>query len=74
MLRIKEAVARAQRNGKKVLLKDIASRRWADSSEQARQVNMSNLVTGRTKSIDEDQMQTICEMCDCTPNFLYGYE
>ena len=74
MLRIKEAVARAERMGKKVMLKDIAARLYPDSGEQARQVNMSNLVTGRKKSVSPECVNIICEMCDCTPNYLFGYE
>lgn len=73
-LKINEAIARSEMNGKRVLKKDIAARLFPGVSEAAQQVNMTNLCTGRTKRITPEQVEVICEMCDCTPNFLFDYE
>ena len=50
-LRVNEAIARSEANGKKVLKKDIAARLFEGASESARQVNMTNLCNGTTKRI-----------------------
>lgn len=73
-LRINEAIGRAQTNGINVLKKDIASRIWHDSKESTQQVNMTNLCKGRTRKINPEWVIIICEMCGCTPNYLFGYE
>ena len=41
-LRVNEAIARSEANGKKVLKKDIAARLFEGASESAQQVNMTN--------------------------------
>lgn len=71
-LKVKEAIARSEANGKKVLKKEIAARLWDGSSEQAQQVNMTNLVNGTTKKIAPDWVVTICEMCNCSADYLFG--
>lgn len=73
-LRVNEAIARAQTNGKKVKKKDIAAELWKGSTETAQQVNMTNLCNGSTKQIRPEWVLTICEMCGCTPNYLFGYD
>lgn len=72
-LRINEAIARCEMMGKKVFKKQIAARIFSDSSEAAQQVNFSSLCNGKTKRIAPEWVKIICEMCDCTPNFLFGY-
>lgn len=73
-LRVNEAIARAQTNGKKVFKKDVAARLWADSTESSQQVNMTNLCNGTTKKISPDWVDVLCEMLDCTPNYLFGFD
>lgn len=72
--RVNEAIARANANGIKVLKKDVSARLWEGSTEQAQQVNMTKLCTGKTKAIRPEWVGIVCEMCDCTPNYLFGYE
>lgn len=72
MLRIEEAIARAKQQGGKVLKKDVAARLWPDSTEVARQVNMSRLCAGKTPRINIDWVVTICEMTGCSADFLFG--
>lgn len=71
-LRIEEAIARAKRNGNKVLKKDIAARLWPDSSESAQQVNMTGLCNGSTARVAPEWVRIICEMTGCTADFLLG--
>lgn len=73
-LRVNEAIARAQTNGKKVKKKDVAAELWKGSTDTAQQVNMTNLCNGSTKQIRPEWVIIICEMCECTPNYLFGYE
>lgn len=73
-LRVNEAIARAQTNGNKVFKKDVANRLWESRNDSAKQVNMTNLCNGKTKQIRPEWVTVICEMCNCTPNYLFGYE
>lgn len=72
--KINEAIAQSEANGKKVLKKDIAARLFPGVSKSAQQVNMSNLCNGTTKRIAPEWVNIICEMCGCTPNYLFGYD
>lgn len=73
-LKVNEAIARSKANGKKVFKKEIAARIFPGVSESAQQVNMTNLCNGTTKRIAPEWVIIICEMCNCTPNYLFGYE
>lgn len=73
-LRVNEAIARAQTNNIKIFKKDIAAKLWESSNESAQQVNMTNLCNGTTKQIRPEWVGIICEVCNCTPNYLFGYE
>ena len=72
-LRVNEAIARSEANGKKVLKKDIAARLFEGASESAQQVN-TNLCNGTTKRIVPEWVVIICEMLDCTADYLFGME
>lgn len=73
-LRVKEAIARSEANGKKVYKKDIAARLFDGVSESAQQVNMTNLLNGKTQRIKPEWVVIICEMCGCTADYLFGME
>lgn len=73
-LRVNEAIARSEANGKKVFKKDIAARLFAGASEAAQQVNMTNLCSGVTKRILPEWVVIICEMCGCSADYLFGLE
>lgn len=73
-LRVNEAIARSETNGKKVLKKDIAARLFEGASESAQQVNMTNLCNGTTKRIVPEWVVIICEMCGCSADYLFGIE
>ena len=72
--KLNEAIAMSEAKGNKVFKKDIASRIFPGVSEKAQQVNFSALCSGKTKRIAPEWIGIICEMCGCTPNFLFGYE
>ena len=73
-LRVNEAIARSEANGKKVLKKDIAARLFEGASESAQQVNMTNLCNGTTKRIVPEWVVIICEMCGCSADYMFGME
>lgn len=73
-LKVNEAIARSEANGKKVLKKDIAARLFPGVSESAQQVNMTNLCNGTTKRILPEWVVILCEMLDCTADYLFGRE
>ena len=66
-LKVNEAIAQSEANGKKVLKQEIAN-------ENTQRVNMSNLCRGKTQRIKPEWINIICHECDCTPNFLFGFE
>ena len=71
-LRIEMAIVRAKEQGKRVLKKEIAAKLWPDASEQAQQVNMTNLCNGKTIRVEPEWICTIAEMCGCTADYLLG--
>ena len=73
-LRVNEAIARSEANGKKVLKTDIAGRVFEGASESAQQVNMTNLCNGTTKRIVPEWVVIICEMCGCSADYLFGMD
>ena len=74
MFNINEAIALANAQGKKVKKKDIAARLWPNSQKGAQRMNMTNLCrTSEARRISPEWVDVICEMCGCTPNFLFGY-
>ena len=50
-LKVNEAIAQSEANGKKVLKQEIAK-----------------------KLFKPEWINIICHECDCTPNFLFGFE
>ena len=71
-LKVNEAIARSEANGKKVMKKDIAARIWSESTPESQQVNMTNLCSGVTKKINPDWVVILCEMLDCSADYLFG--
>ena len=73
-LRVNEAIARSEAKGKKIKKKDIAARLFEHASKSSQQVNMTNLCNGTTKRIVPEWVVIICEMLDCTADYLFGME
>jgi ribonucleotide reductase alpha subunit len=72
ILRINEAIARAERNGKKILKKELAAKIWTNSRPEAQAVNMTNLCTGVTQKINPEWIIVICKETGCSADFLLG--
>lgn len=73
LLRVNEAIARSQTNGKEVSKKTTAALLWPSSTEGTQQVNMSSLCNGRTITIRLEWITILCDHLDCTPNYLFGF-
>lgn len=73
-LRVNEAIARIQSKGKKVYKKTVADALWPGRTRSAQQVNMTGLCNGSKQQIRPEWVLIICEICECTPNYLFGYE
>lgn len=73
-LKVNEAIAQSEANGNKVLKQEIAKKLFSGANENTQRVNMSNLCRGKTQRIKLEWINIICHECDCTPNFLFGFE
>lgn len=71
-LLIDEAMLRSGKNWAQ-LRKELSKRLYPDSSAAAQQVNFCSLRAGRVERFTPDMIAIICEMCECTPNFLFGW-
>lgn len=71
---INEAIAEAKAKGIEVTYEQLAQSLWPDTSAKAQYYGIRRLLTGATKKIDPLWVENICKICDCTPNFLFGYE
>ena len=72
-LRINEAIAFAESNGRKLYKKDLGKLLFGTDNEQSTKVSVTNLCSGRTKRFTVEQVLTICDFCGCDPNYLFGY-
>jgi len=72
MFKLKEAIARSEMKGKKVLKKELSAMLWGDSADGAQQVNMSSLLSGRKKKISPEWVPIICKALNCSADFLFG--
>lgn len=73
-LKINEAIARSEVMGRKVFKKDIAAKLFPNQPQSTQQVNFANLCTGRTQRVKPEWIIVICDMCECTPQFLLGMD
>lgn len=72
ILRIEEAIARAKTRGIQLTKKQIAEKLFPAAQHSAQQVNMTNLINGRTTRIKPEWVIIICKMCGCSADFLFG--
>lgn len=73
-LKVNEAILLAALKGKKIYKKDLAKVLYPRKDEKVQKVNMSNLCGGRIKRITVEQVRAICEVCECSADFLFGLE
>lgn len=74
MFRINEAIARAATMGLAVSKKAVAARLWPEKNLSTQQVNMTRLCAGRTLRVKVEWVPIICEMCNCTADYLFGID
>lgn len=73
-LKVNEAIARSEMNGKKIYKKDLAAKIWPKSKPEAQAVNMTNLCSGATQKINPEWIIIICEETGCSADYLLGLE
>lgn len=74
IIEIDEAIKRAIANGKDLTVEELAKAMFPQLSEHAACFKLYKLRTGRTKRVEINQVLTICRVCGCSPNLLFGYE
>lgn len=72
MIKINEALQFSKKNGKEIQKKDLAKKLWPDSAPLTQEVNMSNLISGKTKTIKPEWIEIICEETGVSANELLG--
>jgi len=71
-LKIMEAMGYySYKTGKSISRKELSEKLWPNSTDKARQTNMSKLLRGETKRIDIEHVRIICETLDVDANFLF---
>lgn len=71
---IDKAIKQAMANGRNVTVEELAKDVFPELSEHAACYKLYKLRTGRTKRVTMDQVTTICHVCGCSPDLLFGYE
>ena len=71
-IRIEQALARAKERGNRVMKKELAERIWPASNAETRRVNINRLCSGMTERICPEWVVIICQMLDCSADFLFG--
>ena len=73
-MQIDEVIKQAIANGKDLTVEVLAKEMFPKLSEHAACFKLYKLRTGRTKRVEINQVLTICRVCGCSPNLLFGYE
>lgn len=71
MFRLREAFDYAKTK-KAVKKKDLARLLWPNSSQGTANANITNLQSGKVKSVDEKKIRIICEYLGVTADYLLG--
>lgn len=71
--KLKEAFAKATNDGREVNKKELAAILWPSSREATQQVNLSNLISGRTTKVTVKQIINACNYLGCDANYITGY-
>ncbi len=71
---IDEAIKQAIARGKNLTVEELAKEMFPELSEHAACFKLYKLRTGRTKRVEINQVLTICRVCGCSPNLLFGHE
>ena len=74
IIQIDEAIKRAMASGRNITVEELAKEMFPKLSEHAACFKLYKLRTGRTKRVEINHVLTICRVCGCSPNLLFGYE
>lgn len=73
MIRLKEALLYANRNGKNYNKQEFAQLLWTDNKKpKSAYMNLLNLESGKSKTIDISQIAVICKECGVSADYLFG--
>lgn len=72
MIQLKESMAFAKEQGRKIKRLDLARSIWPDSSDRAAYMNLHNLESGVVKSITPEAVEVITSVCGVSSDFLLG--
>lgn len=72
MIRLEEALARARHNGRTNVKNELIEALWPGQVRATQIVNFNNLLSGRTKRVDVETVQTICAICGVSADWLFG--
>lgn len=74
-IRINDVIQNAKRQGIQISKKELAKEMWSNTENtDSRKANLSALCRGKTKQIRIEWVETICKLCHCSPNELFGYK
>ena len=73
-LRIAEAMEKLEQKGNKIKKIQIAEKLWPKSSRKTQQMNIANLIDGKTKRVDIEWVSILCEVLECNPSFLFNHK
>lgn len=73
-IEIDKAIKQAMASGRNITVEELAKEVFPELSEHAACYKLYKLRTGRTKRVTIDQVLTICRVCGCSPNLLFGYD
>ena len=73
-IEIDEAIKQTMASGRNITVEELAKEVFPELGEHAACYKLYKLRTGRTKRITIDQVTTICRVCGCSPNLLFGHE
>lgn len=71
---IKLLLARFDRKTQMEKRARIGAALWPDSAPLAQNINLFNLVSGRTKKIAPKDIVTICQILETSPNTLFEWD
>lgn len=74
IIEIDEAIKQAMASGRNITVEELAKEVFPELGEHAACYKLYKLRTGRTKRITIYQVTTICRVCGCSPNLLFGYD
>lgn len=74
IIEIDEAIKQAMASGRNITVEELAKEVFPELGEHAACYKLYKLRTGRTKRITISQVTTICRVCGCSPNLLFGYD